>query len=639
MMKCAAVFLFVIAVAVPAIAQPPSHRGQIQGYHEFNYGQVAKDAEQWTQAIRVSTPALRSEVRGDVTVKFQAPGMKEATALAWQQPEASNPWGQDVVLTPEGIALDAAGQGSFLFPADEFPHGPNTVRIYAHNGKNRKDIFELQLFNLGGVEWSQGIPQDVPPAAAGLQLVFADDFDGPLSISNDGIGATYMAHKPGGGDFSGWPFSNVLGKGKPFEQKETWLRIAARKDSESPRGRTGLIASVNRDFQGIWARVPCYLECRFMAQSAIGTWPAFWTLALGDIGTDELDIIEAYGGKGKGNPNHPGYSIVSHFWKQKNPDGTDKKVYDTRVNMMELGGKSYWSTTFHTYAVHVGEAETVYYFDNIEVLRHPTNSVSRTYPHFFMVNYAIGGISGWPIDLERYGNGSDMWIDYVRVFAREPVEKDYRLEWGPIPVANRRAIGLNFAVTGEASTALAPTDAAGAGGVAQRNWNNLSGPRGQTGQLIDNKGHRVDGMTVHWSVPDNRQDWRSKKGRDWGFQRANLKLQTGYIQLGGKLAVTALPFTKYEVYVYLGADSDQGSGSVTISSPPGKVDDNRTYFYWKRWLDGRFVISKATRLDDAQPSNCIVFQDNSANEFEINWRGDLRDGWTGVSGIQIVESR
>ena len=238
--------------------------------------------------------------------------------------------------------------------------------------------------------WNQGIPDRDPPAAKGLQLIFADDFDGPLSISNDGRGATYMAYKPGGGDFSGWRFSNVLGDGKPFGQKETWLRIAARKDEESPKGRTGILASVNREFEGVWAKAPCYLECRFTAQSAIGTWPAFWTLALGDEGTDELDIVEAY------------------------------------------------------------------------------------------------------------------------------------------------------------------------------------------------------------------------------------------------------PYEKYDVYVYLGADADQGSGSVTISSPSGEVDANGTYFYWKRRLDGLFVVSEATSLEKAEPSNYVVFKENTAKEFDIEWAGNLKNGWTGVSGVQIV---
>lgn len=44
---------------------------------------------------------------------------------------------------------------------------------------------------------------------------------------------------------------------------------------------------------------------------------------------------------------------------------------------MELGGKSYWSTTFHTYGLYVGRDETIYYFDGIEVLRHPTNDISK----------------------------------------------------------------------------------------------------------------------------------------------------------------------------------------------------------------------------------------------------------------------
>jgi hypothetical protein len=87
--------------------------------------------------------------------------------------------------------------------------------------------------------------------------------------------------------------------------------------------------------------------------------------------------------------------------------------------MMELAGGSYWSHTFHNYGVYIGLEETVYYFNNIEVLRHPTNDVSRDNPHCILANYAIGGISGWPVDLERYGNGSDMSIDYIRVYEVE----------------------------------------------------------------------------------------------------------------------------------------------------------------------------------------------------------------------------
>lgn len=392
-------------------------RGQSEVYRDFNYGQDT-GGDQWTQSIKVSQPALRSSVSGDVEIRFQAPGMQAAWAMCWRQPTAEHAsrWGHDARLEPGVIELDEQGRGAFTFPAAEFPHGPTNVRIYARNGEGKRDVFELQLYNTGGADWNAGAPKETPPGAKGMKLLFADDFDAPLSISPDGRGAArYTAHKPGGGDFSGWQFANPP---EPFEQVDSYLKIKARKTGEG--SYSGLIASVDADFQGVTARAPCYLECRFTGQSAPGTWPAFWTLTLPDEprGTDELDICEAYGGVGAGNPNHPGYSLVSHFWNQELPSGEKKPHPNKVVPMMELGGKSYWSTTMHTYAVRIGKQETVYYFDNIEVFRHATNPRSLD-PHFFLINYAIGGISGWSIDLERYGNASDMYVDFVRVYQGE----------------------------------------------------------------------------------------------------------------------------------------------------------------------------------------------------------------------------
>ncbi|MCF7708204.1 MAG: family 16 glycosylhydrolase [Verrucomicrobia bacterium] len=386
-------------------------------YLEFNYGRDNGGGD-WVQAVSVTRPDDRSDVKGDVTVEFTAKGMQYAKAMCRRQPTKEHPgkWGYDECLTPNGIELDASGNGAFVFPADKFPNGPVNIRIFARNSDGKKDIYELQLYNTGGVKWNQGIPETDPPAAEGMELVFLDDFSGPLSISKDGRGARYNAHKPKFGDFSGWPFTSPGERLDPFSQRDTYLRIAARKP-DGTRGGTGLIATVDMDGEGFWAKPPCYMECRFTAQSAPGTWPAFWTITSLEHGEpgDELDIVEAYGGVGKGNPNHPGYSIVSHFWGQTDAEGNKKESYHTRVDMTELGGKSYWSTTFHTYGVRVGLKETVYYFDNIEVFRHPTNEMSRD-PHCILVNYAIGGISGWPIDLERYGNGSDMYVDYIRVY-------------------------------------------------------------------------------------------------------------------------------------------------------------------------------------------------------------------------------
>lgn len=412
-------FLFQLPLATQAQTAAKSDE-----YFDFNPGRVTFGSE-WTKSIVIKAPALRSEVKGDVKVEFQAPGMTVARALCWQQPtkENSNPLGHDALIGTE-IKLDAQGNGSFVFPAEQFPNGPITVRILANNANSsQKDVRELQLFNKGGVVWNQGIPKNDPPAASGMKLIFADDFDKELSISKDGKNATYTSHKPGGGDFSGWPFSDFEGPLNPFSQVGSFLRIHASKTADG-KSSTGLLASARMDGTGLFATVPYYFECRFTAQSAPGTWPAFWTLTQAggrDLKnpSDELDIVEAYGGVGNGNPNHAGYSATGHFWGQKDANGQELKGIGKRIEMLDIGSKSYWSTTFHIYAVKVTMTDTIYYLDDIEVLRHPTGPLSKVEPHFFMINYAIGGISGWKIDLEREGNATDMWVDYVRVYQGE----------------------------------------------------------------------------------------------------------------------------------------------------------------------------------------------------------------------------
>jgi hypothetical protein len=436
------------ALAASALGAQTTAKPANPEYPDFYTGDSARGTKgiDFVASIAVSTPAYCSDIQGDVKVTFKAPGMTKAKALCWQQPTKDNtsPWGHDVEVAPD-IALDAEGNGSFVFHADQFPNGPTTIRIHAKDNTKKQDICELQLFNTGGVVWNQGIAKTDPPAAKGMKLAFADDFDGPLSISPDGKNARYPCHKTGGGDFSGWPFSNQAGENKPFGQRGTFLRIHASK-TPGTKGCSGILSSMRGDGSGVTAIPPCYLECRFVAQSAPGTWPAFWTLtkgtagmdktspeylAVAKAGCDELDVIEAYGGYGVKNPNSGGvYSLTTHFWKQQPPDwfaqkGADKKPnpryipHSGRVDTLKLGGRSSWSHTFHTYGLLITPTDTVYYFDDIEVLRHPTGAVSKSSPTWFLINYAIGGISGWKIDMERYGNVSDMWVDYVRVYQGE----------------------------------------------------------------------------------------------------------------------------------------------------------------------------------------------------------------------------
>jgi hypothetical protein len=323
------------------------------------------------------------------------------------------------ILTPEGVTLDSEGRGSVTLNPKKLPCGPINIQIIVDNTQGECDIYELQLWNAATktAKTEKGMPKDCPAVAKGMKLDFYDDFDRGLSISKDGRGARWNAHKPTFGDFSGWPFCDPSDEADgPFALRDGYLVIQARK-KPGTRGSTGLLAPVDMDGKGYWATPPFYMECRFMAHSAPGTWPAFWTITNIHRGPgDELDIIEAYGGWGEKNPNNTGYFTTTHYWEQKDANGKQLPGDDKLIKT----GKddTSWSQEFHTYGVYVDKDSTVYYRDGQPVHSIPTNAMSYENKHVFLINYAIGGASRWQIDLERYGNRSNMYVDYVRVFTQ-----------------------------------------------------------------------------------------------------------------------------------------------------------------------------------------------------------------------------
>jgi len=378
----------------------------------------AADADQIAGGqVSVRSPAYGATVKGSVALQLSGRGFKKLTVKCWKQGGA---FGTDSTV---GVAaLDGKGDGSIIFPANEYPHGPITVRIRGVSAFASHNCY-LQLYNAGGVSWNEGAPKDPPPAAKGMKLLFADDFDKELSISRDGRGATYRAHKLGGGDFSGIPFGDHENKATtPFSQVDTYLRIRA----DEKKNTTGLICSVREDGSGVNAKAPCYFECRFIAQSAIGTWPAFWVMTnqalrpgpFNKVPSDELDVIEAYGGEGPGHPNSGGrYMIASHYWLQ-DKDGPKQPGFYGPIDMRKLqggGGSSWWEAS-HVYGIRIGTDDTIYYCDDIEVARHKTARLSRREPLYFYVNLAVGGNSGWRKDLSAYHGIADMYVDYVRVY-------------------------------------------------------------------------------------------------------------------------------------------------------------------------------------------------------------------------------
>ena len=371
--------------------------------------------------VSVVTPAYGADVKGDTRITLAAPDFKRVTVTSWKPGGA---FGSNSMVTT--LNLDAKGNGSFVFPADAFPHGPITVTITGESG-DYKDRCYLQLYNKGGISWNEGLPP-APAAAQGMKLLFADDFNGPLSISATDPKATYYSHKPPNGsqDFSTLPFSDYESPRNPFLQVDTYLRIRA----DEKKNSAGILSSLKNDASGIKASLPCYFECRFIGPNAIGTWPAFWLLTDymtevkngkpdNAVPVDELDIIEAYGGEGPGAPNSFDlYQIAVHAWNQgetgKAAETAASKAVNSPVKMKKFGIPSTWYEAFHTYGCKITETDTIYYCDNIEVARHKTLETTKKYPFFFLINLATGG--GWPVDLSRYDGRADMYVDYVRVY-------------------------------------------------------------------------------------------------------------------------------------------------------------------------------------------------------------------------------
>jgi len=417
------------------VSQPKENEKLLAVEGDLSFDSLSVDSEKSVDEnarsrVSVVSPPYCSKIKGDTTVTVAAPGFKSVTVNCWKQGEG---FGADSTVAT--VALDAKGEGAFVFPADAYPHGPITVRISGQN-EAVKDNCYLQLYNRGGVSWNEGLPKDSPPAAKGMALIFADDFAGPLSISSADPKATYYDHKPPGGsqDFSTLRFTSFDKPNNPFSQVDSYLRIRASEKSKS----AGLISSMKNDASGITARAPCYFECRFIGPNAIGTWPAFWIMT--DYMTahvkgrkvpcDELDIIEAYGGEGPRTPNaFDTYMISPHAWEQgESGKAMEKKAFEAvhnPVRMRKFGIPSAWFESFHTYGCKVTEMETVYYCDNIEVGRHATLPLSKKEPFFFLINLATGG--GWPVDLSRYNGLADMYVDYVRVYSGAPPDSGSRV--------------------------------------------------------------------------------------------------------------------------------------------------------------------------------------------------------------------
>jgi beta-glucanase (GH16 family) len=262
----------------------------------------------------------------------------------------------------------------------------------------------LILFCISIAIFVSNSTQAMPPPD--YKLVFNEEFDGPLNVSNWGLPkAKWMAHTPYAGDFGNAWFTgpNEPGIPSPFSVKEGILTIKAYQDKKNKNHwRSGLLSSVDTHGNGFSVALG-YFECRMKLPSGPGVWPAFWLAGITGVDRNrttnsaEIDVLEEYGVD----------STIAHqnvhVWKPK--DGESYAV----GNSSKLQGMT---TGFHDYGCLVAKDFISFYFDGLQIWKTPTPPEALE-PLYLMVNLALGG--GWPID--KTPDPSFLSVEHIRVYA------------------------------------------------------------------------------------------------------------------------------------------------------------------------------------------------------------------------------
>ena len=370
---------------------------------------AAPEGERVTSGVVVRCPRTGSVVRGgSVDLEVSAPpGYSSIVATLWPG-EVKGPAGPSVHRAP-----DSSGLATLTMDVGAISPGPLTVRVQAKGrGRPSKTAF-FQLYRGAADGRAANVPTSV--AVGGRSLVFAEEFNEPVSITRTGYGADYAAAKPthsGAEDFGDAIFADPA---KGFDTigvvDNRYLRVEAEPASAGladPQGwgRTrlgGLLSSARPGGSGFSAQYG-YFEARILAPAAPGTWPAFWMLPSDNLAKPEpvvaeIDAVELYGH----DPTGACHSTHEHR------GGADGGVARCGTRFSSERAALAW----HTYGVSLTPADITFFIDGRVVATSPQVEGGGA-PMFFMVNLALGG--GWPVDLRAVQERAVLYVDYVRVY-------------------------------------------------------------------------------------------------------------------------------------------------------------------------------------------------------------------------------
>lgn len=356
----------------------------------------------------VSCPPSGAVVDGVVELQVvPGAGYSAVEATVWPA-EVDEPVGAPVRAQP-----DAAGIARLAVDVRAADPGPLTVEVTATGPERERRAVHFPLYRRVGDGAGADVPSSAP--ATGRTLAYAEEFDGPVSLSRTGLGADYAAAKPTSGgaeDFGDAIFADpALGFDSVRVVDNRYLRIdveprpAGYSDPQG-QGRThlgGMLASARPGGSGFSAQYG-YFEARMLAPAAPGTWPAFWMLPSDNLIAPtpvvaEIDAAELYG------HNPQGACHATHDYQGGRDDGVSHCGQRFRNEREAL--------SWHTYGVSITPVGNTFSVDGSVVATAP-QVPGGSAPLFFLVNLALGG--GWPVDLDAVQGRAALYVDYVRVF-------------------------------------------------------------------------------------------------------------------------------------------------------------------------------------------------------------------------------
>jgi hypothetical protein len=216
---------------------------------------------------------------------------------------------------------------------------------------------------------------------------------------------------------------------------------------------------------------------------------------------------------------------------------------------------------------------------------------------------------------------------------------------GPSVASAQDGIGINFAgrqwsIGGNTPLTLTASDTAGV--LGRLNWNNVyldgadSGGLAQlnmggpsAGLVLDDSG-TATGVTFSYAKNGNATEWAVDKTVHTG----NQQLLDGYWDIqsaSGTVNLGNIPFSLYDVYVYVSADSNGRTAGVDINGGAQTylLTDANGYNY-----ANALTQSSAGTQGSATSAQYVLFQSVSGSSLQIDLTNYGND--VGLAGIQII---